>query len=34
VHGTARACRELGCCSAEVLAELRYNLPATMKFHK
>lgn len=28
------ACRELGCVSAEVLAELRYNLPATMRFHK
>lgn len=27
-------CRELGCVSAEVLAELRYNLPATMRFHK
>lgn len=26
--------RELGCSSAEVLAELRYNLPATMRFHK
>eukprot|EP00878_Enallax_costatus_P032978 GHUV01036340.1.p2 GENE.GHUV01036340.1~~GHUV01036340.1.p2 ORF type:complete len:196 (+),score=32.46 GHUV01036340.1:223-810(+) len=28
------ALKELGCTSAEVLAELRYNLPATMKFHK
>uniref|UniRef100_A0A383WPV8 Methyltransferase small domain-containing protein n=1 Tax=Tetradesmus obliquus TaxID=3088 RepID=A0A383WPV8_TETOB len=28
------ALKELGCTSAEVLAELRYNLPATMRFHK
>ncbi|WIA41180.1 hypothetical protein OEZ86_004795 [Tetradesmus obliquus] len=28
------ALKELGCSSAEVLAELRYNLPATMRFHK
>eukprot|EP00775_Hariotina_reticulata_P004995 gene4993-5237_t len=28
------ALRELGCVSAEVLAELRYDLPATMRFHK
>lgn len=27
-------CRELGMVSAEVVAELRYDLPATMKFHK
>ena len=26
--------RELGATSAEVLAQLRYDLPATMKFHK
>jgi hypothetical protein len=32
----ARRCgrRELGCSEAEVLAELRYDLPATYKFHK
>ncbi|KIY96084.1 Methyltransferase-like protein 5 [Monoraphidium neglectum] len=28
------ALRELGCSEAEVLAELRYDLPATYKFHK
>ncbi|KAF8062679.1 Mettl5 [Scenedesmus sp. PABB004] len=28
------ALRELGCVSAEVIAELRYALPATMRFHK
>eukprot|EP00955_Chlamydomonas_euryale_P103144 365469-Chlamydomonas_euryale.AAC.4 len=27
-------CRQLRAASAEVLAELRYDLPATMKFHK
>lgn len=27
-------CRELGAQQAEVLAELRYDLPATMRFHK
>lgn len=30
----AHGCRELGAVSAEVVAELRYDLPATMKFHK
>ncbi|GBF93134.1 methyltransferase [Raphidocelis subcapitata] len=28
------ALRELGCSEAQVLAELRYDLPATYKFHK
>jgi len=28
------ALQELGCAEAEVLAELRYDLPATYKFHK
>ena len=30
----SRACRQLGASSADVLAELRYDLPATMRFHK
>eukprot|EP00879_Flechtneria_rotunda_P025023 GHRR01026555.1.p1 GENE.GHRR01026555.1~~GHRR01026555.1.p1 ORF type:complete len:187 (+),score=56.65 GHRR01026555.1:799-1359(+) len=33
-HVQKVALKELGCMSAEVLAELRYNLPATMRFHK
>ncbi|WIA20895.1 hypothetical protein OEZ85_005240 [Tetradesmus obliquus] len=33
-HIQKAALKELGCSSAEVLAELRYNLPATMRFHK
>lgn len=33
-HLQKLALRELGCSSAEVLAELRYDLPATYKFHK
>jgi hypothetical protein len=32
-HRHALACRELGCSEAQVLAELRYALPATYKFH-
>lgn len=28
------ALKELGCTEAQVLAELRYDLPATYKFHK
>jgi predicted RNA methylase len=33
-HLQKLAARELGCSEAHVLAELRYDLPATYKFHK